>query len=242
MDTTSLVGGADHHLADRVDQAGVVVGEDQADPAQAAFAQVTQELGPERLGLAVADHDAEDLPAAVLGDTGGDDHGPGGDLVVDPGLAVGGVEVDVGEAGVVQRPRAEGGQRLVQGGADPGDLALGYPGVRPQGLDQIVDRPGGDALDVRLHDDGIEGLVDAAPPLQQAGEEAAGPQFGDGQLQVAGLCGERLVPVPVAVVGAGVGVLVPLGSDLRRGLGLDQFLQHPLGDAADEFESLGRTQ
>jgi hypothetical protein len=94
-----LAGGADHHLADRVDKAGVVVGDDQADPVQAAFAQVTQELlGPECLGLAVADHHAEDLPAAILGDAGGDGYGPGGDLVADPGLAVGGVEVDVGEA------------------------------------------------------------------------------------------------------------------------------------------------
>lgn len=42
-----------------------------------------------------------------------------------------------------QRPRAEGGQLLVQGGADPRDLALGDTGVRPQGHDQVVDRPGG---------------------------------------------------------------------------------------------------
>jgi hypothetical protein len=66
------------------------------------LAQRAQELAPEHLGLAVADHQPEHLASAVLGDAGGDDHGLGDDLVVHPGLAVGGVEVDVGEAGVVQ--------------------------------------------------------------------------------------------------------------------------------------------
>jgi hypothetical protein len=35
-------------------------------------------------------------------------------------------------------------------------------------------------------------------------------------------------------------VLIPPGADPGGGLGLDQFLQHPFGDAADEFESVGR--
>lgn len=58
-----------------------------------------------------------------------------------------------------------------------------------------------------LHDDRVKSLVDA-PPLRQ-GEEAAR-----------------------TLVGASLGVLVPLGADLRRGLGLDQFLHDLLGDAA----------
>jgi hypothetical protein len=44
--------------------------------------------------LAVTGHQSQHLAAAVLGDPGGDDHGAGDDLVVDPGLAVGRVEVD----------------------------------------------------------------------------------------------------------------------------------------------------
>jgi hypothetical protein len=36
-------------------------------------------------------------------------------------------------------------------------------------------------------------------------------------------------------------VLAPLGADLRTRLGLDQFLQQPLGDLTDEFKTLGRT-
>jgi hypothetical protein len=219
----------------------VVVADHEADPAQTAFAQGTQELGPEHLGLAVADHHSQDLATAVLGDTGGDHHGPGDDLVLDPRFAVGRVQVDVGEAGVVQRPGAERDELVVQVLADAGDLALGDPGVRTEGLDQVVDRTRGDAVDVGLHDDRVQGLVDPAPPLQKRGEEAARAQLGDRQVQVAGLGAERLVPVSVTKRGTAVGVLVPLSADPRGDLGLDQFLEHPLGHTADEFEPVCRT-
>ncbi|MEU1710937.1 hypothetical protein ABZ478_37570 [Streptomyces sp. NPDC005706] len=46
---------------------------------------------------------------------------------------------------------------------------------------------------------------------------------------------------PVAVGGAGLGVLCPLGADPGRGLGLDLLLQHPLGHTPHEFESVRRT-
>lgn len=77
--------------------------------------------------------------------------------------------------------------------------------------------------------------------LQEAGEETAGPQFRDGEFQVTGLRGYRLLPVPVAPGGAGVGVFAPLGADLRGGLGLDQFLQQPLGHLPDQFKTIRRT-
>jgi hypothetical protein len=208
---------------------------------QAVFAQVAQELGPEGFGLAVADHDADDFAAAVLGDAGGDDDGLGDDAVVDAGLDVGGVEEQTGEADVVQLTAPEGVQLFVQVRADPGDLALGYPSVRAECLDQVVDRPGVDAVDVGFHDHRVEGLVDAPPALQQAGEEAPGPQFRDRKLEAAGLRGHRFLPVTVAPGGAGAGVFAPLGADLCGGLGLDQFLQQPLGDLADEFKSIRRT-
>ena len=144
--------------------------------------------------------------------------------MLDPGFAVRRVQVDVGEPHVVQPPLAEHGQLAVQVLADPRDLALGDPGVRAQGLDQVVDRSRGHAVDVGLHDDGEQGLVDPAAPFQQDGEETARPQLGDAQPQVAGLGGEGLLPVAVAQGGARVGVLVPFGSDPGRGLGLDQLL------------------
>lgn len=208
---------------------------------EAAFAQVTQELGPEHFGLAVADHDADDFAAAVLGDAGGDDDRLRDDAVVDTCLDVGGVEEEVREADVVQRAGPEGVELCVEVRAYPGDLALGYPGVGAKGFDEVVDGAGGHAVDVCLHDDRVEGLVDAPPALEEAGEEASGPQFGDGEFQVAGLRGHRLLPVAVAPGRAGLGVFAPLGADLCGGLGLDQFLQQSLGDLADEFKTIGRT-
>jgi len=92
-----------------------------------------------------------------------------------------------------------------------------------------------------------EDLDDVGPTLDLAVDpfqwvvEAAGTQFGDGQVEVAGLRGQRLAAVPVAVGGAGLGVLVPLGADPGRGLGLDQLLQDPLGHTPHEFESVRRT-
>lgn len=179
--------------------------------------------------------------ATVLGDAGGDDDGLGDDLVVHACLDVGGVEIDVGEAGVIQRPGAERVELLVEVRADAGHLALRYAGVRAEGFDQVVDRAGGDAVDVCLHDHCVEGLVDPAPTLEQAREETTGPQFRDRQLQVAGLRGHGLLPVPVAPGGAGVGPLAPLRTDPGGGLGLDQFLQQPLSDLADEFKTIRRT-
>ena len=52
-------------LADRGSQPGVGVGDDEAHPAQPAGAQRAQEPGPERLVLAVADVDTEDLAVAA---------------------------------------------------------------------------------------------------------------------------------------------------------------------------------
>lgn len=96
-------------------------------------------------------------------------------------------------------------------------------------------------MDVGLHDHRVEGLVDAPPALEQAGEEASGPQFRDRELEVAGLRGHGLLPVAVASGRAGAGVFAPLGADLCGGLRLDQFLQQPLGDLPDEFKTICRT-
>lgn len=53
-----------------------------------------------------------------------------------------------------------------------------------------------------------------------------------------GLRGHGLLPVPVAPGGAGVGPLAPLSTDPGGGLGLDQFLEQPFGDFADEFKTI----
>src|ERR1044072_8602570 len=83
VNSAALPGGAEHDGADRGDQAGMGIRDDQAHPGQAAGTQGAQELGPERLVLAVAYGQAEHFAVAVGGDGGGDDNGLGDDLVMD---------------------------------------------------------------------------------------------------------------------------------------------------------------
>ena len=68
------------HLRDGGLQAGVRIGDAQLDAVQAMGPQRPQELPPERLGLGLADVDADDLTAASLVDAVGDHQG----LVADP--------------------------------------------------------------------------------------------------------------------------------------------------------------
>lgn len=56
----------------------------------------TQELDPERFGLAVAGGHAEHLAPAIGVDADSDDHGDGDDLVIAAHFDVGGIEPDVG--------------------------------------------------------------------------------------------------------------------------------------------------
>ena len=53
--------GAAEDLRDRGLQAGVGVGDRQLDTDQAALDEASEEVGPERLGLGLADVDREDL-------------------------------------------------------------------------------------------------------------------------------------------------------------------------------------
>lgn len=85
---------------------------------------------------------------------------------------------------------------------DPGNPALRCTGLRSEGFEQVIDRAGGHAVDASLCGHRLEGLVvETWPALARAGE-------GWGW-RIAGLRGHRLVPVPVAPVGAGAGVFRP---------------------------------
>jgi hypothetical protein len=65
VDLAALPGAA-KHLGDCGLQAGVGVGDAQLDAVQATSPQRAQKLAPERLGLGLADVQAEHLPAAGL--------------------------------------------------------------------------------------------------------------------------------------------------------------------------------
>ena len=115
--------GAAEDLRDRRLEPGVGVGDRELDADEPAGDQAPEELGPERLRLGLADIDREDLAAAALVDAVGDHQ-----RLVDHAAAVAdlldlGVEEQVRVA-ALQRPGAERLDVLVEGAADPADLAL----------------------------------------------------------------------------------------------------------------------
>ncbi len=95
-------------------------GDDEFGAAQAAPGQAAQEFDPERLGLTVAGRHAEHLAPAVGVDAHGHDHrdrdlttkSSQGDLVVAPGLHVGGIQPDIRPV-AFDRPRQEGVDALI---------------------------------------------------------------------------------------------------------------------------------
>ena len=98
-------------------------------------------------------------------------------------------------------------------------------------------------MPVGLHDDRAENPADAPPALQQAGRGSSRPAASGSRTRGSRPCvGHGLLPVPVAPGGAGGGVLAPLGTEPHTRLGLDQFLQQPLGGPADEFKTICPTQ
>ena len=88
---------------------------------------------------------------------------------------------------------------VVQVLADPGHFGLGDPGLGPERLDQIADLAGGDPVQVGLHHDSVEGLVDASAAFEQGREKRPVPQLRDLQVQVPGGRRQRPGPGPVAL-------------------------------------------
>ena len=111
--------GAAEDLGDRGLQAGVRVADGELDADQAALDEAAEEVGPERLGLGLADIDREDLAPAGLMDAVGDHQ-----RLVDHAAAVAdlldlGVQEQV-RVGALQRPRPERLDVLVERLADRG--------------------------------------------------------------------------------------------------------------------------
>ena len=74
------------------------------------------------------------------------------------------------------------------------------PRVGAERDDQVVHAPGRDAVDVGLHHDRVQRLVDPAPRLEDGGEVGALAELGDPQLDVAGLGRHSLGRVPLRSV------------------------------------------
>jgi hypothetical protein len=89
---------------------------------------------------------------------------------------------------------------------------------------------------IGLHHHRQQGPVDAATRLQQGREEGALPQFGNLELDVAGLGRQQPRSGAAALGRALLAGLIGPGADVLGGLGLDQRLQHQGERFADEVE------
>ena len=98
---------------------------DQLDAAQAAAAQLAQEVGPEGLGLGRADVHAQHLAPAVGVDADRDDHGDRDDAAVVAHLHVGRVDPQIRPV-AFDRAIEKGLHLRVDLLAQPADLALRY--------------------------------------------------------------------------------------------------------------------
>ncbi|ESW65103.1 hypothetical protein X773_32235 [Mesorhizobium sp. LSJC285A00] len=151
MDAAPLPCRAQHLGDDRL-EAFVSIGDDELDAAQAATCQLAQELCPDRLGLRGANLHAQYLAPAVRVNADGDDNGDRDDPPTAADLQVSGVDPQVWPI-ALDRPIEEGLHLPVDLLAQPQDLALGYA-AHTHGLDQVVNRPGRDALHISFLDDG----------------------------------------------------------------------------------------
>src|SRR3954466_1587439 len=144
-------------------------------------------------------------------------------------LHVGGVDPEVWPL-ALERAGEEGVYSAIDLLDQPADLALGD--ARPtHRLDQVIDRPGGDAVDVGLLDHRRERLLRGAPGLQEGGEVAAAAQPGDRQLDPArpGLPGPLAVAIALYHPGRVTHPMRRAGADLHLGL------HQPLGREAQHL-------
>jgi hypothetical protein len=95
--------------------------------------------------------------------------GLGDDAVPDPLLAVSRVKAQIGEVLAGEGAVAKLGDFRVKTCTDARYFGFGDPGIGAECFDKIVDFAGRDTVDIDLHHDREQGLVDP-PPLQQGRE------------------------------------------------------------------------
>ena len=197
---------------DRGLQSFMGIGDHQLHAAQPTASKLAQEFGPESLGFRGTDVHAENLTPATAVDADCDDHGDRDDAASLTHLYIGGIEPNIRPI-CFQRPVQEGLHLVVDLDAQARYLALGDAG-HSHGLHQVIDRTGGDAVDVGFLDHCGECLLGHSPWFEKAGEIAALPQLRNAQFDGAGTG----LPVAFAVtvaVGEAVGVRVPCGAPVR---------------------------
>ena len=114
--------------------------------------------------------------------------------------------------------------------AKTADLAL-RDARHPHGLDQIIDRPGGNALNIGFLNDRSQGLLGHAPGLQKAREVGTRPQLRDAQFDGSGP--GLPVPIPVAIALRQAGRVLLAKASTSRSPHLQ--LHQPFGGKADHL-------
>lgn len=217
------------------------VGDHQLHAREAALEQLLEEGGPERLGLARAKVQADNLPSALAVDRDGDYGGDADDPSALSDLQVGSVQPEIRPL-ACQRALQEAVDALIDLFAQLGDPGL-VEAREAHGLSQLVHPPGRDATDPGLLDHGDQRLLAGLARLEEGRKvRGAGPQLGNAQLQGAktGVQCPLAIAVPVGL--ALRRALVPAGADHPLHVGFHQELQHRLRHAAQEVAVTGLLQ
>jgi hypothetical protein len=203
----------------------VRIADHQLDAVQTARSKVTQERQPERAALTRTNIQPEHLPLTIGRYRDRDDDCLRDDSAILTHLDERPIQPDIGIR-PFQLARAEPVDLLVEFRAQPADLAL-TDALHAQRLDQVVDTPRRDALDVCLLDDGHQRALSTSPWFQQARKEAAIAHPWHLQFDRANARIPRPLAMTVAVAASLWRAFVPLCTDVLGELQLHQLLsQH----------------
>ena len=97
-------------------------------------------------------------------------------------------------------------------------------------------------MEVGLHHDGEQGLVNSSAPLEEGMEERPLAKLGDLEIEVTSRRRPDARSSAVTVSGAVVGAFEPGGADLRGSLGIDEFLVERFGHHSDSIGDIGQPE
>ena len=236
MELAALPGDGREDGAARGGEAGMVVGDEELECAQAALLETLEEVAPVNFGFAQSDADAEDLAFALGVDAQGDEHGAIEHAAAMADFFVAGIEQDVGKGS--KRTSAPNLQIGVEPGGALADMSGTYGGAA-EFFEDGGDLSRGDALDIHFRQRKFKGLLAADAFFEGRGVEldlAADLRDGESDVAEAGL--ESLGFEAVGVAEACVGALERAGLEHVGALGLHGLVDEDakaLGEAVRTF-------
>jgi hypothetical protein len=220
------------HRSNGALEAFVGIANHQLQASQAARQQPAQELEPESAVLAWPHIQPEDLPLTGGAYGNGDHHRQRHHPPLLAHLQEGRIKPEI-RIGPFQVACPKPLDLTVQLLAQPAHLALADAG-HPQGLHEIIDPAGRNALHIGLLDHGHEGSLGAFARLKQAGEVAAIPGSGYAQLDGPHAGVPTPLSVAVALTRPGWRAFVSLGAQVLANLQLHQCLAQHLHPVSQE--------